>query len=54
MHSIQSDNEINNTISLGIFLVVGYLIKVIVINIVHINASGANLSIIVNYLLLEK
>jgi hypothetical protein len=38
---MQSDREIKKTISLGIFLVLGYLIKVKVMNKVQKNANGA-------------
>ena len=43
---MQSDSDIKNIISPGIFLVSGYKKKVIVINIVQINASGALIYVI--------
>lgn len=52
-HSIQSDSEIKKIISPGIFLVSGYKKKVIVTNIVQINARGASIFII-NYLRLKR
>lgn len=38
---MQSESEIKNTISLGIFLVLGYLMNVKVINNVQKKATGA-------------
>ena len=40
-HNMQSDSEIKNIISPGIFRVSGYKKNVIVMNIVQMNARGA-------------